>query len=209
MQNAHSLIRSCLPVIASLALSATALGCEAPVVAEPSGHAISHEEGPAPQPPAPPTGSASLAKPLLSVLFVHWNSTTGDFVSSIDPNDSDPAYKLIGADYDVLNQAQLLPAGQPTVALYRCHDAQGFHFQSLNPACADVAGGTVEGLLGYMWEKDPGDGALRAYRCMVPGGHAAISTVTVEQCSTGGFTAITPLGFAYAFNSNTGGNSRR
>jgi hypothetical protein len=148
-------------------------------------------------------------------MYVHHNFTNGDWVTSIDPNDIDPAFKLTGADYEVL--AQLQPPesrdqvfgtkANPVVALYRCRDADGFHFQSLTTECADVPGSVQEGLLGYMWATDPGDGAKRAWRCRA--GHVAVSTVTVEQCIAQGFNELTPLGWAYAFDSNTGGSSRR
>jgi hypothetical protein len=118
----------------------------------------------------------------------------GDWLMSLVAGEGSPTYRYFGVAYRVLEKQD---ASKATRALYRCTDAHGTHYQTTNLKC-ESEGSTLEGLLGYIYADDPGDGARKLFRCISPTGRPIITTADPSSdCTIGGFIVQLVLGWAY------------
>src|SRR5262249_26455099 len=102
-----------------------------------------------------------------------------------------PTYRHTGVQFRAFDSA---PATQPSRPLYRCV-RPGTHFQSNLATCE---GSTTEGLLGYVYDSDPKDGARQILRCASPSGSVIVATLVADDCKNAGLSVMQePLGWAY------------
>jgi hypothetical protein len=125
-------------------------------------------------------------------MYLHL-ADNGDWLMSLLEGEGAPKYRYTGVQFQVLEKED---AQKNTRPLYRCVDKSGIHYQSTINNC-EFEGSTFEGLLGYIYADDPGDGAHEVWRCSSPSLHTMVATAELGDCTLGGYTVQAVLGWAY------------
>jgi hypothetical protein len=121
---------------------------------------------------------------------------TGDWMMSRTAGEGAPAYHYNGIEFYAIEGNTNT---RPAIPLYRCIDAHGTHYTSNVFAC-ESEGSKQDGLLGYAYANDPGDGAKQIWRCISPSGRPIIATLNLDICRNGGYIVQLSLGWAYPTN---------
>lgn len=190
---------------ALLAISFGATACEAPTVTEGKRSVGSHLVGggddgavtkdKAPvgtDDDAPPIGTSGPGALRLIPMHMQWDDT-GDWLMSRTAGEGAPQFHYNGVEFRALETPS---SSMASVPLYRCLDAHGTHYQSVLFAC-ESEGSRLEGLLGYVYQDDPGDGAKELWRCIAPSGRPIITTIVPENCDNAGYIRQYKVGYGY------------
>jgi hypothetical protein len=143
---------------------------------------------------APAKNGAASAGTLVP-MNMSWDDD-GDWLMSRSASEGAPKYHFNGFEFLVLDSA---PANAPVPVqpLYRCLDKYGTHYQSNLFAC-ESEGSTEESLLGYVYARDPGNGAMQVWRCIHPSGKTIVATLSPQAvCTNAGMTIQLSLGWAF------------
>jgi hypothetical protein len=134
--------------------------------------------------------------PALVAMQMQYAASTNDWLLGRTVGEGAPAYHYMGVQFRVFDAPT---ATQQTRPLYRCRTgAAGAHYQSNLATCE---GGVFEGLLGFVYENDPKDGAQQILRCTTPSLTAFVATLNAADCQRSGLVVIqTTLGWAYPPN---------
>jgi hypothetical protein len=129
--------------------------------------------------------------PALVPMYMSINLNTHDWLMSRIVGEGAPTYHYTGVQFRILDAPSATPQSRP---LYRCLRS-GTHFQSNVATCE---GSTPDGLLGYVYDDDPKDGAKQILRCASPSGNVDVATLVADDCKNSGLTVMKdPLGWAY------------
>jgi hypothetical protein len=136
-------------------------------------------------------GTNSSARGTLMPMYMSFDAS-GDWIMSRTAGEGAPAYHYNGVQFYAVAGGTT----RKTTPLYRCLDAHGTHYQSPLFAC-ESEGSRQEGLLGYVYTDDPGDGAKQIWRCISPSGRPIVATTNLADCNVGGYIVQMSLGWAY------------